>query len=212
MSVIYGDSLNNYDPDKVKKYNDDLIEKIKNMDDPISDIKFLNHFMVIEKEILSPIYRYLFNNFDSYNNDKQFSLLILIDLFFFTNVTNEINKPDFEFLEFLVSKLILNEKYLNYGLISLHLFIQRFSEYNINLFIGRLKIDYRKQLYDIIIDRITKKEDIDKNPNNFFKKLYDISLGPAFYFYIHNLSYSHFFEKIFGYYFIKCRKEIIRTI
>jgi len=190
------------------------------MDDPISDREFLNHFMVIEKEILSPTYEFLFNNFESYNDDKQFRLLILINIFFFTNVTNEINKSDFEFLEFVVCKMILNEKYFNYGLISLHLFIQRFSDYNLNLFMGRLKADYRKQLHDILIRGITKNEDINKNPDNFFNTLYDISLGPAFYFYIQNLSYNHFFEKIFGYDFIKYRKEslepykeqIIKTI
>ncbi len=201
--------MNIHWPDEIRKRNDKLIEKIKKADDPLLDRQLLNSLMVKNKDILKSTYKFLFNNFNSFDEVKQFKILILINIFFFTNVKKEISNPDFEFLEFIIGKLLSNEKYFNYGLVTLHLFIQRFTEYQVYLFIGKLRKEYQKQLFDIIIDGIINDDYIEKDPENFYSILHDISLGPAFYFYTEDLNYIHFFNKIFGYDFIKQNRDSI---
>jgi len=192
-----------YWPNEIRKRNNRLIRRLQEIEDPLNDKNLLNQFMIINKALLQPTYEFLFNNFDSFDEEKSFRTLILINTFFFTNVSKQLKIWDYEFFEFIVSKLLINTKYNNYGLITLHLFIQRFSEYEIYLLMNKIKGEYQEKVIKIIIEGIIKDLKIEKNPNNFFKILYETSFGPAFYFFIENLSYINFFHKILGYYFNK---------
>ena len=122
-----------YWPNEIRKRNNRLIRRLQEIEDPLNDKNLLNQFMIINKALLQPTYEFLFNTFDSFDEEKSFRTLILINTFFFTNVSKQLKIWDYEFFEFIVSKLLINTKYNNYGLITLHLFTQRFSEYEIYL-------------------------------------------------------------------------------
>ena len=192
-----------YWPNEIRKRNDRLIRGFQEREDPLNDRNFLNEFMIINKALIRPTYEFLFNNFDSLNEEKSFQTLILIDIIFFTNVRKNLQIWDYEFFDFIVSKLLGNNKYNKYGLITLHLFIQRFSEYDIYLLMNKLKKENQKKLIEIIIEGVMNDLEIEKNPNNFFKILYEKSFGPAFFFYIENLNYIYLFNKILGHFFNK---------
>lgn len=112
-----------YWPNEIRKKNDNLIRKIQELEDLLNDVDFLNQFMIINKALLRPTYEFIFNNFDTYDEEKSFRIIILINIFFFTNVSENLKIWDYEFFEFIVSKLLINTRYIDYGLITLHLFI-----------------------------------------------------------------------------------------
>ena len=206
---MYGDIMKIYWPNEVIKRNNILIRRLQEIEDPLSDKNLLNQFMIVNKALYRSTYEFLFNSFDSFEEERSFRTLILIDTFFLTNTSKKIQIWDYEFFEFIVSKLLINNKYRNYGFITLHLFIQRFSEYEVYLLMNKIKREHQEKVIKIILEGIIKDLKIEKNPNNFFKILHETSFGPAPYFFIENLSYINFFNKILGYYFNKTNPDLL---
>lgn len=159
---------------KKKKCNY-IISKIQNNQKPLSDGDLIKEISIENKEIIRPVYNFLINNFDSFDVDKSFQCLILINILFLTNIKNRPAQADRIFLQFIIDKLLSEDKYFKYGLVSLHLFLSRFDNHVTHLLMKNLKDDQRTLVYNLIIDGLLQNESIEINPNNYFDKI-DINI------------------------------------
>jgi len=91
--------------------------------------------------------------------------------------------------------LIKDPNYYDYGIVTLHLFFNRFSEHQIYLFIDKLNEVDKKYLYDKIVNGLLADAVINPNLNDYFKKIKkNIDLKHIN---IEKLSYTDLFNKLF---------------
>lgn len=205
-------------PSVVRSRNNSIIKRIKDNLEPLKDGDLIKEIIIENKELIRLVYYFLIKNFDSYDDSKSLQCLVLTNILFLTNIQNRPAQADRVFLRFIVDKLLKEEKYFEYGLVSLHLFLNRFDDYNIYLFIKNLSEDRRSFLYDTIIKGLIENKSIEPNPNEFFDKI-NIKIEDK-HINVSNLTYINFFDKIFGYNLAKCdseplnqfKEKILRTI
>jgi len=148
---------------------------------------------------------FLVKEFQSFNRKKRIDSIILINIGFLSNTMKSgIQFKDIDFLNFIIN-LLYSEDLFKYGLISFHLFLNRYIKYERsihgynNYFFHELikEIDKNKRdfLYQIIIEGLINNKEIEKNPDHFFEIL-DNNLSTD-YKTISNLTYNLYFTKIF---------------
>ena len=210
--------MNIHWPNVERRRNNSIIKRIKDNLEPLKDGDLIKEITIENKELIRPVYYFLIKNFDSYDEAKSLQCLVLTNILFLTNIQNRLTQADRVFLRFIIDKLLKEEKYFEYGLISLHLFLNRFDEYNIYLFIKNLSDNQKNYLFDVIIKGLIENKTVEPNPNGFFDMI-DIKIETK-HITISNLNYINFFDKLFGYNLIKCNDEplnqfkekILRTI
>ena len=189
-----------------RRKNERFLENIQKEIKLLENDKILKEF---KRDNLSTLKKaglpYLIKNFQSYNHQKKIDSIILINIGFLS-ITKKtgIQINDLDFLDFIID-LLSSEDFFKHGLISFHLFLNRYVRYERgihgynNFFFQQLikEINETKRdfLYQMIIKGLTNNKEIEKNPDHFFEIL-DKHISTD-YKNIGNLTYNLFFEKVF---------------
>ena len=165
------------------------INTIENPLDESSIVKFLKDYPAKE------IQNYIIKNIKTYSEGKSLQCLVLLNIIILNVKKEGINPRDIENFKLIVNFLIKDPRYYNYGIITLHLFFNRFSEYQIYLFIDKLNEEDKKYLYNKIVDGLLLGANINPNLNNYFEKIKTII--DLKHINIEKLSYADLFNKFF---------------
>lgn len=166
--------------------------KINTIENPLDDssiVDFLRDYP--SKDIRN----HLIENIKSYSVEKSLRCLVLLNIIILNAKTEGINPPDIVNFKLIVNFLIKDPNYYDYGIVTLHLFFNRFSEYQIYLLINKLNEEDKKYLYDKIINGLLIDAVINPNLNDYFEKIKEtINLKHIN---IEKLSYTDLFNKIY---------------
>lgn len=184
----------------------DIIEQSKNVLDNEDLIREFN--TVYQKENKTKILTFLVKNFNSYDPNKAFECIVLINIGYLSSLNPTGGKfEDINFLNFIIENLIMSEKYYRFGLISLHLLLNeyviseryynryRYNNYSFNNLINQVENNKKEVLYQTVIKGVLNDEKIIKNYNNYFLIL-DKYLSTDF-IKIKEITFTQFFDKIF---------------
>ena len=187
---------------KIKIFLDDLKREVNLLENDRILKEFKNKELTILKKKGLP---YLIKELKSFNPKKKIDSIILITIGYLS-ITKQsgIKFEDINFLDFIID-LLSSVDYVKYGLISLHLLLNRYVRYEKgihgynNFFFQQLIKEFdetkRDFLYQMIIEGVSNNKDIEKDPDHFFEIL-DKHLSTD-YKNIDNLTYNLFFDKVF---------------
>lgn len=181
-----------------------IINKINTLDNPLNDdsiVEFIRNFPNQD------VFNYLVKKFKDYAEDKSLQCLVLLNIIILNAKREGINPPDIENLKLIVNSLIKDPNFYDYGIITIHLFLNRFSEYQIYLLITKLNEDDKKYLYDKIINGLLIDAVLNPNSNNYFEKIKKII--NLKHFNIDKLSYTDLFNKIFWWNIYQRQLEVL---
>ena len=190
-------------------FNRELISKIfriKNklntIENPLDDSSIVDF---VRDYPAKDIRNHLIKNIKTYNEEKSLQCLVLLNIIILNVKKEGINPLDIENFKLIVNFLIKDPNYYNYGIVTLHLFFNRFSEYQIYLFINKLNEEDKKYLYDKIVNGLLVDAVINPNLNDYFekiKKIIDLK-----HINIEKLSYTDLFSKIYFWYIYERQLE-----
>lgn len=162
------------------------------MENPLDDssiVDFLRDYP--SKDIRN----HLIKNIKTYSVEKSLQCLVLLNIIILNAKKEGIKPPDIENFKIIVNFLIKDPNYYDYGIVTLHLFFNRFSEHQIYLFIDKLNEVDKKYLYDKIVNGLLADAVINPNLNDYLKKIKkNINLKHIN---IEKLSYTDLFNKLF---------------
>ncbi len=195
-------NFNNVVKRKTEKFIENIKEGEKLLENNGIMIEFKRKEFTILKKAGLP---FLVKNFQSFDHSKKIDSIILINIGFLSiSKTTGIQIKDLDFLEFIINLLSSND-YYKYGIISLHLLLNRYVRYERNiqgynnfffqLLMKEIAEPKRDSLYQTIIEGLSNNKEIEKNPDHFFETI-DKHISTDFK-NIDKLTFDLFFQKIF---------------
>lgn len=174
------------------------------MENPLEDssiVEFLRDYPAKD------IRNHLIKNFKNYNVEKSLQCLVLLNILILNTRKEGINPPDIENFKLIVNFLIKDPNYYDYGIITLHFFFNRFSEYQIYLLINKLNEEDKKFLYDKLISGLLIDAVINPKLNDYFEKIKEII--NLKHINVEKLSYTDLFNKIYWWNIYKRQLEAL---
>lgn len=162
------------------------------MENPLDDssiVDFLRNYPAKD------IRNHLIKNIKTYSVGKSLQCLVLLNIIILNVKKEGIKPPDIENLKLIVNFLIKDPNYYDYGIVTLHLFFNRFSEHQIYLLINKLNEEDKKYLYDKIVNGVLVDAVINPNLNDYFEKIKKKT--ELKHINIEKLSYTDLFNKLF---------------